>query len=131
MVPFNYRRFVVFPNSKHFNKNINLYAITVVNKAFIDIMIQLSDKDCTTVNVGRSTSDAKRTKVMVVNEGYICPKTVDKHTWVGGQSHNDKFGIKQIGKIVQITRTDSNRTKAHISRSKANINNYQKNKFQD
>ena len=45
---------------------------------------------------------------MIVNEGYICPKTVDKRTWVGGQSHNDKFGIKQIAKIVQITRTDSN-----------------------
>ena len=101
MVPFNYRRSVVFPS-------FYLYATTVVNKAFINLIIQLSDQDCTTVNVGRSTSDAKRTKVMIVNEGYICPKNVDKRTWAGGQSHNDKFGIKQIGKIVQITRTDSN-----------------------
>ena len=39
---------------------------------------------------------------------FTCPKKVDKDNWIGGDSYDDKFSIIQIGKMIQVTRTDSN-----------------------
>ena len=58
---------------------------------------------CITAHVGPSGSS---TKTVEIPNGFECPTTVDKSNWHDGYTWGDTFSVRQMGKILTVTRID-------------------------
>ena len=59
--------------------------------------------ECTIAQVG---SSRKNSVIKTVGNGYKCPASVDKTSWLGGYTYRDTFSITQYGAQIIVRRTD-------------------------